>query len=881
MSWMSSAAARVRAIFGKRRLETELRDELDGHLEMAVETNLKLGMTPEQARRQALLRLGNAAEIQERYREQAGVPAVEHFLQDIRYGLRWLWRSPGFTAVALLTLALGIGANTAIFSVINAVLLRPLPWEDPDRLVVIFEGNPGKGFPRFAASPPNYFDYRDQAHSFHGMAAYYRGWLSLTGRGDAQKLRAVSVTPNLFSVLGEKPFLGRGFLPEEGVRGRDHVAVLSYALWQQQFGGAASAIGQTIKLDGEDYTVVGVAAPGFSFPLRGAELWVPLTFGPNVATQRGAHYLSVVGRVKPGATLEQANRELKTIGGRLEAAYPDKNKGWSAFAEPMNDTVMGPTRRPLEVLFGAVGLLVLIACANVANLLLARASGRQRELAVRAALGASAGRIVRQLLTESLVLAALGGVAGVLLAKLALATLLKLGPADIPRLGQARIDGSVLAFTAALTVLTALLFGVIPALRIARPDTGGVLKTSGRSSGGRESSRFRDALVVGELALSLMLLAGAGLLIRSFMQLRAVDPGFSPASVLTFNVTLPEKPYPDTTYVTQFFTSALERLRAIPGVQSAGAVWPRPLSGNDFSSSFSVKGAPPPAPGNEPSAELRVASRDYFRTVQIPLLRGRLFNEADTQASARVLLASESAARRLFPHDDVVGKELTFGASAGYEKIRGTVVGVVGDVHDFGLDEAPPPAFYSLLDQSGVGDAGFVLRTQEPPQNFATAARAALRAVDRDLPLSDLGSMEEFLGQTLARRRFYMLLLTVFAGVAFALAIVGMYGVIAYSTSQRTHELGIRMALGAERAQVLRLVLSGGLTLTLAGVVAGVVGAALLTRVLKSLLVGISATDARTFLVVSLALAAGSLVATYIPARRATRVEPVSALRYE
>jgi putative ABC transport system permease protein len=806
---------------------------------------------------------------------------MDTVFQDVRYGFRMLRKNPVFTVVATLTLALGIGANTAIFSVVNAVLFRPLPFAEPDRVVAVFESNPAKGFDRFSASPPNFMDWRDQNHVFSGMAAYVPNPMALTGRGEAARLKTVLATPDLFPVLGVSPFLGRAFATEEGQRGHDHVAVLSHRLWQERFGGDRSVIGQTIRLDGENYEIVGVMPAEFQFPISVADLWVPLSFRENVATQRGAHYLGVVARMKPGVSVAQASEELKRIHAGLAAAYPDKDKGWTAFANDYRTAVVGNVRPALLILLGAVALVVLIACTNIANLLLARAGDRDREVAIRTALGAAPGRLIRQLLTESLLLSLLGAAAGLVVAYWAIAVILAYGPQDIPRIHSVQVDAHVLEFTAALAVVTGLIFGLLPAWRASKPNVNQSLKSGPRTVGRHEGKWLRSSLVAGELALSLALLAGAGLLLRSFAKLQGVDPGFTPSHVLTFNLTLPEASYPDGNRTAAFYDDLLQRIQSLPGVRSSAVTSIRPFSGDDFSSSFVVTGAPPEPPGEERSAQLRVVTRDYFTTLQIPLLRGRPFQAGDRRDSPQVVLLSRSAERKFFPNGDALGKEMRFGARMGFDKLKGEVIGVVGDVHDFGLDTEPPLDAYLLADQSGIADLSVVVRSAGDPASLASAVRDQVHAVDKDLPITQMSTMDDVMAESLAERRFYMLLLGIFAAIALTLAAVGVYGAMAYSVSRRTQEIGIRLALGARHKQVLAMVLSRAALLVGIGLGAGLIATAAASRILAGLLFGISATDPLILAAVTVALALVAMLAGYLPARRVLRVDPMVALHYE
>jgi putative ABC transport system permease protein len=870
---------RWRAVFRRAALDRDLDDELSFHLERETEANIAQGMTPEEARRRARIDFDGVQRIREEYRDVRGDSLIESAWQDARFGLRMLRSSPVFTLVAVATLALGLGANTAMFSVINAVLLRPLPFADPDRLVRIIDANPGKGFPRFSASPPNFLDWKQQARSFSGMAALTYGTLALSGDGPAQRLNTLLVTPDFLDVLGVSAAAGRFFTAEDGVTGHDKVAVLSYRLWQQRFGGDRGVIGRTIKLDNESYEVRGVAPADFR--LNNCDVVVPLAFGPKVANQRGAHYLGVYARLKPEASLAQANEEIKTIAARLAAAYPDKDAGWTAFVMPLHEFVVGNVRRAMLILFGAVGFLALIACANVANLLLARAVGREREISVRTALGASRGRIVRQLLTESLLLCIFGTALGMALAAACLQLLKKMGPADVPRLATVQLDTTVLAFTAALTLLATLLFGVLPALRASRVDVNVTLKSAGRgAAGSRESARPRDLLVLAELALSVVLLIGAGLLIRSFARLSFTSPGLDTSHVLTFNLSLPAAKYSTRERINGFYDALLEKLRALPGVTDAGSTNVLPLTGDMNSSTFTIRGKPVSAQ-DEPSAEQRVASRDYFRTMRIPLLRGRLFESTDRVGSAPVLVVSETMARHFWPGGDALGQYIHMGVRPGSSKddVEGTIVGVVGDVRDFGLDTEPPPTVYTLADTPAPTHMNVVMRTAADPAALAASARAVVASLDADVPVGDVASMDSVLAVSLAQRRFYMLLLSSFAAVAVLLAGIGLYGVIAYSVNQRVQEIGIRMALGATPATVLGMVLKRGLQLSLAGIAAGVLFALAVSRVLSRMLVGVSPKDPLVFGAVAAGIALIAVAACYVPARRATAIDPMSALR--
>ena len=881
MGLWRTLSIRMRAVLDRNALNQELNDEVRFHIEQETRANIAHGMKPEEAARQARMDFGGEQRVKEEYRAVRGDSFVESALQDARFGLRMLRRSPGFATVAAITLALGLGANTAMFSVIDAVLLRPLPFADPDRLVYILDENASKGFLHFSSSPANFLDWRAQAQSFTGMAASRGGTLTLTGSGDAQRLRALFVTPDFFPVLGVDTVVGRTFTTEEGTYGNDKAAILSFHLWQQSFGSDRSVVGRTIKLNGEDYVVVGVARP--EFRVGNNDVVVPLAFGPNVATQRGAHFLLVYARLKPGISLQRANDEMRTIAARLAAAYPDKDSGWTAYAVQMHEQVVGHVRPAMLILFGAVGFLALIACANVANLLLSRAVGRQREISVRAALGATRSRIMRQLLTESFILCVSGALLGMAIAAGGIHLLRLVGPIGVPRLATVQLNTTVLAFTAGLTLLTTMLFGLLPALHASRVDVNAGLKSAGRgAAGSRESARPRKLLVLAELTLSVMLLTGAGLLIRSFARLSFTDPGLDASHVLTFNLSLPTKKYDTPERIRDFYDALLTNLRALPGVKDAGAVSILPLSGGQNSSTFEVRGVPV-APQIQPSAELRVASRDYFRSVGIPLLHGRLFESSDRMGSPPVVLVSEAMARRFWPNGDALGHSIIMGVRPGISNadVGGEIVGIVGDVRDFGLEIEPEPTVYVLMDVPGSPYMSIVVRTANDPAGLVQSARATVAALDADIPVADPAPMETVLAASLAQRRFYMLLLSIFAAVALSLAGIGLYGVISYSVGQRTQEIGVRIALGATRGQVLGMILSESLRLAGTGIATGILGALALNRLLKGMLVGVSTTDASVFTAAALGIGVIALAACYVPARRATAVDPVIALRYE
>jgi putative ABC transport system permease protein len=797
---------------------------------------------------------------------------------DLRYAWRGLRRSPSFTAIAVGTLALGIGVNTAVLGVVNGVLLRPLPFPRPDRLVMVREDMPEKEMLGMTASPPNFLDWRSQSRSFTDLAAYARSSDSIAGSGDPEQVDYASTTGTFFEVLGVRPALGRVYTPQECVAGKDHVAVLSHGLWLRRFGGRPDAVGSTFRLAGESYTVIGVAPADMAFPLANHDLWTPLDFGPRVATQRGAHYISVVGRLRDGVSLAGAETEMKGIAARLAAAYPDQDKGHTVSLRVLKEQLVGKVKPALLILTGAVALVVLIACANVANLLLARGARREREIAVRRALGAGRARIIRQMLTESMLLAAAGTAAGVALAILADRLIVRFGPSGIPRLGEAGIDGAVLAATAAIAVVTAILFGLAPALRATSESLPASLRETAPGSGpGRR--RLRDLLVAGEMALALLLLAGAGLLVKSFGKLVSVDPGFRPDHVLTFDLSLDAK-YKDSASRSAFYRNLLSDLDRIPGVRASGAVFCAPLSQSNFSSSFTVEGAPVPR-SDEPSMNLRVVSPDYFSTMRIPLVAGRLFTDADRRGGQRVLLVTRSAARRFFPKGDAIGKYLRMGARPVKEDVEGMVVGIVGDTHDEALSEDPEPAAYFPLDQVGVSELSVVVRTAQRPESVGTAVRDVVRRSDPDLPVVGMTSMEEVVSRSVEAPRFYAFLLAVFSAAALALAAIGIYGVLSYAVAARTREIGVRIAIGAQRRDVVGMVLRDAARLGAIGLAAGLAAALLLTRFLSGILFNVKPFDVATYAAVSAILFGVALLAALVPARRASSVDPMTALRQE
>jgi putative ABC transport system permease protein len=799
-------------------------------------------------------------------------------LQDFRYALRQLIQSRSFTAIAVLTLGLGIGACTAIFSVVNTVLLRPLDYPESDRLVVIRETQLPQ-FPEFSASPPNYIDWEKQAKSFERMAAYTSARINLTGEGEPQQLMGVKATAHYFDTYGIKPVLGRTFLPEEDAVGKNHVVVLSYPFWQRVFAGAPDVAGRAIQLSGEPYTIIGVAPFGFGAASK-VDAWIPMAFTPQETSNesRGGHYLSVIGRLKKNATAAQAEAELKVLANQLATQYPDSNKGWGIFVMPLQDYSVRDVRAVLYTLLGSVGCVLLIACANIANLLLARGTARHREISIRAALGASRIHLIRQLLVESVLLALCGGVAGVLLAWWGLSALLSLAPPNLPRVTDINLNIGVLVFSLALSVVTGLVFGIAPAWLAASSDVNEALKQGSRgSTEGGVRGRLRSALVVIEVTFALVLLGGAGLLARSFIQLAHVEPGFTPENATVLRLALPQKKYALPEQQTAFAEALLDHLRSLPGVQAVGLTHSMPLMG-DYVLGFNIDGRPPIAPSDLPSTNYYAVTPDYFRAMGIRLVRGRVFTDQDNAKTARVAIINETLARQHFPNEDPIGKRIniTNGPDAWRE-----IVGIVADVKQYGLDKATTNQSYEPFAQVPFSSLNVVIRAKGSTSALLSAIRPAVYAVDKDQPIGTIRPLEDVMADSIARQRFAMTLLTVFSVVALVIAAVGIYGVMAYNVAQRTGEFGIRMALGAQQRDVLRLVLGQGGKLIGLGLICGMAATLAAARAMGSMLYNTSAQDPLTLCVITLILATVALVACFFPANRATKVNPIEALRTE
>ena len=806
--------------------------------------------------------------------------------QDVRYGVRMLLKAPGFTVVAVLALALGIGASTAIFSVLNAVLLRALPFRHAERTVIVWEHNRTRNRPQNTISPANFLDWQDQQSVFEEMSVFYDIRLNLTDAGEAEEIPAQVTTANLFHLLGVEPVLGRTFTPDDAEENRDKVVVLSYGLWQSRFGGAPDIVGQTLTLNGTKVTVLGVLPADFkwfvkegSLTGKPAQMWTPFKLTAGWRERKG-RFPMAVARLKPGISREQAQAEMNHIASRLETQYQEFNKGWGVNLVPVREQFAGQIRTPLLVLLGAVGFVLLIACANVANLLLARAAARQREMAIRAALGAGRWRVVRQLLTESLLLALTGGALGLLLAMWGVEALIALSPPNLIGANSVGVSLPVLGFTFAVSLLTGVLFGLIPALEASRFDLNESLKEGGKGNMvSTRSGRARRVFVVAEVALALVLLVGAGLMIKSFMRLQAVDPGFDAENLLTMQLRLTPAKYREPNQRIAFFREAVARIEALPGVRSVGTVSFLPIASLGAATDFTIEGQPAPAAGDAPVTEVRVTDENFFRTMNIPVSAGRTFTEQEATGERQVVVISQDLARQYFPGEDPIGKRITVEMTD--KPVPTEIIGVVGDIKHQSLDTETRPMVYWPHPQLPYSSMTLVIRTAGEPLSLAAAAQREIRQMDKDQPVSDVRTMKAWLGESIARSRFGATLLGVFATVALTLAAVGIYGVMSYAVAQRKHEIGVRMALGARAADIFKLVIGQGMILTLIGIGVGLLGAFALTRVIASLLYGVSANDPLTFGLITLLLAGVALLACYIPARRATKVDPMIALRYE
>jgi putative ABC transport system permease protein len=893
--WKKEIRAHLTGLSLSPGRELEIIEELSQHLQDQYERELSRGATEEEAQREVLGDLNvpqllgqELIQVERRVAPNPVVLGAEKtnfmadILQDLRYGLRMLWKNPGFTSVAVLALALGIGANSAIFSVVNTVLLQPLPYKSPAELIMLWENATHLGFPKNTPSPANFLDWARQSTVFTGMAAMAPKNFNLTGEGEPERLDGRRVSADLFDLLGVQPRLGRGFLPEEDKPGT-HVVILSDGLWQRRFGSDPQIIGRALNLNGESYSVVGVMPPGVELPGFDNwkdQLWVPIAFPGVEAQARGNHYLEVIARMKPGITLKQARAEMDTIAARLSQQYPEENLRIGTVVNPLHEEIVGDIRPALLVLLGAVGFVLLIACANVANLLLARAAVRQKEIALRLALGASRSRLTRQFLTESVLLALLGASVGLMFAFAGLRILKTFIPDTISQAGSIGLDATALAFTALVAVVTGLIFGLAPAAQASNFSLNETLKEGGRDAGGGgKGVRLRGLLVIAEIAVSFVLLIGAGLLINSFIHLRNLDPGFRADHLLTAKIDLPELKYPDKEHRIPFLDEVLRRVNALPGVQSAAIAGNLPFTYNGDSMYIAVEGIPDPPPDQQMDVIYRATGPGYFSTMGIPLVRGRDFTEQENTETGYTVVVSEKLAQHFWPNQDPIGKRLKPGSTTSDSPWR-EVIGVVKDVRQNDFLAAPKMQMYMSYRQlKFLAPNALVVRTKVEPMSLATALGNAVWAVDKDQPVSNIDTMENIVAGAVARQRFSTMLLGIFAAVALLLAAVGIYGVMSYSVAQRTREIGIRMALGAQRGDVLKMTIKQGLKLVAMGVAIGLIAAFILTRVMASLLFGVSATDPVTFVSISLVLMSVAMLASYIPALRATKVDPMVALR--
>jgi predicted permease len=876
---MNSFFRKLRWLVQRRDKEAELREELRFHLEEEAEQRQADGLAKDEARLAARRELGNLALVEENTRAAWGWTRLEQLARDASYGLRQIRRNPGFSAIAIATLALGIGASTAIFSVVDAILLRPLPYPEPDRLVRIWESPPTHDRPHNLVNPLNFLDWRDHSQSFEAMAAVLERPTNVSVNGQPLALPGLQVSPDFFSILRVAPVLGRTFVSEDGVPGHDGIVILSHGFWQRQFGANPAAVGQRIEVDGVPLTIVGVMPQGFSFPNVKPEVWMPMALDRS-AERSGGRFLTVVARLKPGVTLDRARQDMRNVTKFTAESRPEQNKDWGANVFPMLEDATQDVRRPLWVLLASVGFLLLIACANVANLLLMRGTARLREIAVRTALGAARARIVQQLLAESLVLSVAGMAAGLVLAHFGLRGLLALIPqnAPLPRSEPISIDERVFLFTLLAAVLTAVLFGLVPALRLSRLDVQKSLAQGTLRGGVGGHVALRRSFVVAEVALALLLSVGAGLMLRSFARLMAVDPGFAPNHLVTMRIWTSPSRYTDNLKRSQYVDNILNEIRQTPGVEAASSIHFLPLTERISGSCFSPADQPPPSPAEAPDAQFLIVGSDYFRTMGTPVLSGREFETRDHFNGPPVAVVNDAFVRRFSPKENILGKQLRVCWTI-QKPVE--VVGVVADARQAALQKPPEPTIFLCNSQAPMYFASLVVRAQGDARQILREAELAVHRVDPEQAVSDLQTMDSVFSDSVSAPRLQLVLLLVFAGIALALATIGVYGVVSYSVGQRTQEIGIRVALGARAADVARMVLQEALLLAGLAVVLGLSGAFALTRLLQSLLFAVKPTDPATLAAVSAAVLAVAVIAAFLPARRASRVDPVIALRNE
>jgi len=875
MEWFNILMARLRALFRRESVLRDIEEELRIHVEMETETNIKRGMPSDEARAAALKSFGKLGRNTELGYDIRGGGWLETLWQDLRYGARMLMKNSGYTSIAIITLALAIGASSAIFSIINAIVFKPLPFNDLDRISAVWEKAPGQGAERNQASVANYLDWREQSNSFENLAIYMLWSANLGGIDPPERVRGYQVSPNLLDALGVKVALGRNFLPDEDQPGKDNVVILTHGLWQRSFGGDPNVVGRTANVNGVARTIIGVMPPDVIYPY-GAELLAPMAMTPETMRNRSYHLSVVVGRLKEGVSIGQAQSDLDAIAGRLEQQYPYTNTGRGVLVFPILEDAVREYKTATLMIMAAVAFVLLIASVNVANLTLARATSRMKEVALRLALGASRGRIIRQLLTESVILAFMGGTIGVLLARWGVDAFKATLPEEavVPGYNHLGVNSRVLVFTLIVSVVTGILFGLAPAIQVSKPDLNETLKDGvGKAGVGRH--RLRAALVVAEISMSLVLLTGAGLLMKNFLTILKINPGINTDNVLTMGITLPPAKYENAARRRAFYDELMRRARRLPGVESAALINNLPLGQSDSSSGFLVEGVPDPPPGQEFEGAYRVCTPDYFKTMGAPVVLGREFTEADTADSNPVIIVNETLAKRFWPGGDALGKHIRFGPS------RWEVVGVVGDVKRQ-LFRPITSDFYLPLAQHTWETMTLVARTRRQPLALTAPIRSVIQAIDRDQPVFDVKAMAQVRDRMVMPFRVLGILLSGFGVFALILAATGIYGVMAYAVSQRTREIGVRMALGARRGDILKLLVVGqGMRMTAIGIIIGLAGAAGLTQVLKGMLFGVNAIEWGIGAGVTLLLAGVSLLACYIPARRAAKVDPMVALRYE
>jgi predicted permease len=886
LAWIRALAARARASLSPRPIDQEFEHELEIHLDMLADENVRRGMSPAEARRAARIRLGSPTQLQETNRELRGLPTLETFFQDTRYAFRMLRKNPGFTAVAVLTLALGIGANTAIFSVVYAVLLKPLPYTNPEQLFTAFQANTQEGIAEAGCSYPNFEEWRAQNHVFSELAGIVAHQLTLTGSGEPSVVHTSVVTPELFALLDVKPLAGRVFFPQDGKRGAPPVVLVSEDLWRGRFGADPQILGTSINLDQRPFTVIGIIPTAFRTPLFNTkqEVWIPLVQDPVFSTfmpQRGSHLLPVIGRLYPGVSVAQAQAEMDAISGRLAGEFPAENKGWTVRLVPLQKEIVGEVRTELLVLLGAVGLVLLIACANIANLLLTRATSRSKEIAVRTALGAGRARIIRQLLSETAVLGLLGGAVGIALAYWGVKALSSLLPSSLPQMNPIRVDYFVLGFALLLSAVAGVAFGLVPAMFAANADIQNTLREGARSGESRNRRRARSLLAVAEISLAMVLLVTAGLLLRSFARLTSVSLGFDAQHLVKADISLPQFQYSTPQQWAIFSEELLVGIQSDPGLQDSAVVVPRPIVDISVTLPFDIVGNPPLSARASRTANYVSISPDYFRVAGIPLLAGRVFNQHDVSSAPRVSIISEAMARLYFPNQDPLGKQITFGFSPGSGEAMREIVGIVGNVRDVALGQNPGAMMYVPYAQAPFWGANLVVKSTLSTSSVAAAIRREVQKIDKDLPVTDVAKMPDLIDASVAQPRFRMFLLGLFAVMALVLAATGIFGVVAYSVSRRTNEIGIRVALGASRNAILRMVFGETLVLTCAGLALGVPSALAASHLLGHMLFSVSANDPGTLSAVAFTLALVAAIAGYLPARRAMRVDPMVALRHE